>query len=39
MNVTFENVVQILEAADRMQAQDMKKYALHLIVQHFPKVS
>ncbi|CAH0765579.1 unnamed protein product [Bemisia tabaci] len=39
MNVTFENVVQILEAADRMQAQDMKKYALHLIVQHFPKVA
>lgn len=39
MNVTFENVVQILEAADRMQATDMKKYALNLIVHHFSKVA
>lgn len=39
MNVTFENVIQILEAADRMQASDMKKYALNLIVHHFPKVA
>lgn len=38
MNVTFENVIQILEAADRIQATDMKKYALNLIVHHFPKV-
>ena len=38
MNVTFENVIQILEAADRIQAIDMKKYALNLIVHHFPKV-
>lgn len=38
MNVTFENVIQILEAADRMQAADMKKYALNLIVHHFSKV-
>jgi hypothetical protein len=38
MNVTFENVIQILEAADSMQAGDMKKYALNLIVHHFPKV-
>ncbi|EFN67984.1 Leucine-zipper-like transcriptional regulator 1 [Camponotus floridanus] len=38
MNVTFENVIQILEAADRMQATDMKKYALNLIVHHFTKV-
>ena len=38
MNVTFENVIQILEAADRIQALDMKKYALNLIVHHFPKV-
>ncbi|XP_011865569.1 PREDICTED: leucine-zipper-like transcriptional regulator 1 isoform X2 [Vollenhovia emeryi] len=37
MNVTFENVIQILEAADRMQATDMKKYALTLIVHHFSK--
>ncbi|XP_071631323.1 leucine-zipper-like transcriptional regulator 1 [Temnothorax longispinosus] len=39
MNVTFENVIQILEAADRMQAIDMKKYALNLIVHHFSKVA
>ncbi|XP_023228319.1 leucine-zipper-like transcriptional regulator 1 [Centruroides sculpturatus] len=39
MNVTFENVIQILEAADRIQAIDMKKYALNLIVHHFPKVA
>lgn len=39
MNVTFENVIQILEAADQIQATDMKKYALNLIVHHFPKVS
>lgn len=38
MNVTFENVIQILEAADRMQASDIKKYALNLIVHHFSKV-
>jgi hypothetical protein len=38
MNVTFENVMQILEAADRIQAVDMKKHALSLIVRHFPKV-
>ncbi|KAF4516879.1 hypothetical protein B566_EDAN011223 [Ephemera danica] len=31
MNVTSENVIQILEAADRIQAHDMKKYALTLI--------
>lgn len=39
MNVTFENVIQILEAADRMQATDMKKYALSMIVHHFSKVA
>lgn len=39
MNVTFENVIQILEAADNMQATDMKKYALDLIVHHFTKVA
>lgn len=39
MNVTFENVIQILEAADRMQATDMKKYALNMIVHHFSKVA
>ena len=39
MNVTFENVIQILEAADKIKAQDMKKHALSLIVQYFPKVA
>ncbi|KAG1650537.1 Leucine-zipper-like transcriptional regulator 1 [Nymphon striatum] len=38
MNVTIDNVLQILDAADRIQALDMKKYALNLIVHHFPKV-
>lgn len=38
MNVTFENVIQILEAADRMQAVDMKKYALNLTVLNFSQV-
>nr|CAD7396291.1 unnamed protein product [Timema poppensis] len=36
-NVTFVNVIQILEAADQMKAADMKKYALSLIVHHFCK--
>ncbi|XP_053375125.1 leucine-zipper-like transcriptional regulator 1 [Mercenaria mercenaria] len=39
MNVTCQNVVQILEAADRIQAVDMKKHALSIIVHHFPKVA
>jgi len=39
MNVTFENVVQILEAASILQAHDMKKYALNLITHNFPKVA
>ncbi|XP_018015069.1 leucine-zipper-like transcriptional regulator 1 isoform X2 [Hyalella azteca] len=38
MNVTCENVIQILEAADRIQALDMKKYALNLLVHHYPRV-
>jgi len=39
MNVTCQNVVQILEAADRIQATDMKKHALKIIVHHFSKVT
>ncbi|XP_060699747.1 leucine-zipper-like transcriptional regulator 1 isoform X2 [Hemiscyllium ocellatum] len=39
MNVTVENVLQILEAADKTQALDMKKHCLHIIVHHFTKVS
>ncbi|KAK3085495.1 hypothetical protein FSP39_004179 [Pinctada imbricata] len=38
-NVTVQNVVQILEAADKIQAIDMKRHALKLIVHHFPKVA
>ena len=38
-NVTVENVLQILEALDRSQAADMKKYALNLIVRYFSKVN
>ncbi|GAB6032197.1 Leucine-zipper-like transcriptional regulator 1 [Chamberlinius hualienensis] len=38
-NVTCENVIPILEAADRIQASDMKKHALCLIVHHFQKVA
>ncbi|XP_043239631.1 leucine-zipper-like transcriptional regulator 1 [Amphibalanus amphitrite] len=39
MNVTSDNVIQILEAAERIQAHDMKKYALSLIVHSFNKVA
>ncbi|XP_070571982.1 leucine-zipper-like transcriptional regulator 1 [Ptychodera flava] len=39
MNVSFKNVVQILEAADKIQAQDMKKHALSIITHNFPKVA
>ena len=38
-NVTVENVIQILLAADKSQVQDMKKYALRMIVRHFGKVA
>ncbi|XP_066280892.1 leucine-zipper-like transcriptional regulator 1 [Branchiostoma lanceolatum] len=39
MNVSVKNVVQILEAADRVGASDMKRHALRIIVEHFPKVA
>ncbi|CAI9744254.1 leucine-zipper-like transcriptional regulator 1 [Octopus vulgaris] len=39
MNVSFKNVVQILEAADKIQASDMKKHALNIIVHNFPNVA
>lgn len=38
-NVTPENVLAILQAADRMRATDIKEYALKMIVHHFPLVS
>lgn len=39
MNVSVDHVLPILEAADSMSANDMKNYALRLIVQNFPKVA
>ncbi|GBP00551.1 Leucine-zipper-like transcriptional regulator 1 [Eumeta japonica] len=38
-NVTCENVLAILQAADRMRAIDIKEYALKMIVHHFPVVA
>lgn len=38
-NVTYENVIQILEASDRIQVYDMKRHALNMIVQCYPKVA
>ena len=38
-NVTVNNVLQILWAADKSQVQDMKRYALRMIVTHFAKVA
>jgi len=39
MNVSVQNVVQILEASDKIQAIDMKKHALGIIVHNFAKVA
>ena len=38
MNVTSENVIQILEAADDIQAFEMKNHCLDIIVTNFKKV-
>ncbi|XP_065826736.1 leucine-zipper-like transcriptional regulator 1 [Oscarella lobularis] len=38
-NVSPRNVVEILEAADKIEAHDMKRHALSIIVQHFPQVA
>ncbi|KAJ8711100.1 hypothetical protein PYW07_008342 [Mythimna separata] len=38
-NVSPENVLAILQAADRMRATDIKEYALKMIVHHFGLVS
>lgn len=38
-NVTIENVIQIVEAADKSNVHDMKNYALDLIVRNFPRVA
>lgn len=34
-NVSSDNVLAILQAADRMRAADIKEYALKMIVHHF----
>ena len=39
MNVTIENVIQIFEASHGIGAVDMKRHALSIIVQQFPKVA
>ncbi|XP_033108495.1 leucine-zipper-like transcriptional regulator 1 [Anneissia japonica] len=39
MNISELNVVQILEAADKIGAKDMKDHALKLIVRNFTKVA
>eukprot|EP01137_Pigoraptor_chileana_P036747 Opistho-2@32857 len=38
-NVSGDNVLQILEAADRIHAIDMKQHAITVIVREFPKVA
>ena len=38
-NVSVDNVIQILEAADRSGTQDMKRYALNICVKHYPEVA
>lgn len=37
-NITHENVLQILEAADNMNVPDIKSYALHMIAHDFQRV-
>eukprot|EP00057_Strongylocentrotus_purpuratus_P026721 XP_011681195.1 PREDICTED: leucine-zipper-like transcriptional regulator 1 [Strongylocentrotus purpuratus] len=39
VNISIQNVVQILDAADRVGAKDMKDHALKIIVRSFPKVA
>ena len=38
MNVSSQNVIQILEAADDIQALEMKNHCLDIIVQNFKEV-
>lgn len=37
-NISHENVLQILEASDRMDVPDIKNYALRMIVQDYAQV-
>lgn len=38
-NITYDNVLQILEASDRMNVPDIKNYALRMIVHDFSQVA
>lgn len=38
-NITYDNVLQILETADRMNVLDIKNYALRMIVHDFSQVA
>lgn len=38
VNISVQNVVEILDAADRVGAKDMKDHALKIIVKNFTKV-
>lgn len=37
-NITFDNVLQILEAADKMHVSDIKDHALQIVVHNFNQV-
>lgn len=38
-NIHYDNVLQILEASDKMNVPDIKNYALRMIVHDFPQVA
>jgi hypothetical protein len=38
-NINFENVLQILEASDKMNVPDIKNYALRMVVHDFHQVA
>lgn len=38
-NITYDNVLQILEASDKMNVPDIKNYALRMIVHDFSQVA
>ncbi|XP_065075653.1 leucine-zipper-like transcriptional regulator 1 homolog [Ochlerotatus camptorhynchus] len=38
-NITYDNVLQILEASDKMNVPDIKNYALRMVVHNFSQVA
>jgi leucine-zipper-like transcriptional regulator 1 len=38
-NITYDNVLQILEASDKMNVPDIKNHALRMVVQEFQQVA